>query len=158
METHERLMGLDLPHGGHLSHGYQTPSKKISFVSKYFETLPYRLVVLSGYIDYVRLEEQAVVYRPKVFVVGVSAYSRLIDYRRMREICDKVNAYLLADIAHIAGMIAAKVIPGPFGVADIVTTTSHNSLRVPRGAHIFFRRGFRRTDPKTLQDDMNKQE
>ena len=147
-------MGLDLPHGGHLSHGYQTPSKKISFVSKYFETLPYRLDEQTGYIDYDRLEELAVVYRPKVIVAGASAYSRLIDYRRMREICDKVNAYLLADIAHIAGMIAAKVIPGPFGVADIVTTTSHKSLRGPRGALIFYRRGVRRTDPKTKQDEM----
>ncbi|PHH71933.1 hypothetical protein CDD83_5066 [Cordyceps sp. RAO-2017] len=97
METHDRLMGLDLPHGGHLSHGYQTPTKKISFISKYFETLPYRLDESTGLIDYDKLEEMALVYRPKIIVAGASAYSRLIDYKRMREICDKANAYLLAD-------------------------------------------------------------
>jgi glycine hydroxymethyltransferase len=152
MNTHDRLMGLDLPHGGHLSHGYQTPTKKISAISKYFETLPYRLDETTGYIDYDKLEEMASIYRPKVIVAGASAYSRLIDYQRMREICDKVNAYLLADIAHISGLVAAKVIPGPFAHADIVTTTSHKSLRGPRGAMIFFRKGVRRQNPKTKED------
>jgi glycine hydroxymethyltransferase len=145
METDDRMMGLDLPHGGHLSHGYQTPTKKISFISKYFQTVPYRLDEKTGYIDYDKLEEFATIYRPKIIVAGASAYSRLIDYARMRAICDKVNAYLLADIAHISGLVAAKVMPGPFAFADIVTTTSHKSLRGPRGAMIFFRRGVRRT-------------
>ena len=154
MDTHDRLMGLDLPHGGHLSHGYQTPTKKISFISKYFETLPYRLDERTGYIDYNKLEEMALLYRPKIIVAGASAYSRFIDYKRMREICDKANAYLLADMAHISGMVAAKVIPSPFGFADIVTTTSHKSLRGPRGAIIFYRRGVRRTNPKTKQDEL----
>jgi glycine hydroxymethyltransferase len=148
MDTHDRLMGLDLPHGGHLSHGYQTPTKKISMISKYFETLPYRLDESTGYIDYNKLEEMAVLYRPKIIVAGASAYSRFIDYARMREICDKTNSYLLADIAHISGMVAAKVIPSPFGFADIVTTTTHKSLRGPRGAMIFFRRGVRRRNAK----------
>jgi glycine hydroxymethyltransferase len=154
MDTHDRLMGLDLPHGGHLSHGYQTPTKKISFISKYFETLPYRLDESTGYIDYDKLEEMATSYRPKIIVAGASAYSRTIDYGRLRAICDKINAYLMADIAHISGMVAAKVIPGPFSFADIVTTTSHKSLRGPRGALIFFRRGVRRTNPKTKVDEM----
>jgi glycine hydroxymethyltransferase len=154
METHDRLMGLDLPHGGHLSHGYQTPTKKISFISKYFETVPYRLNEETGYIDYDKLEELASIYRPKIIVAGASAYSRLIDYARMREICDKVNAYLVADIAHISGMVAAKVLPGPFSHADVVTTTSHKSLRGPRGALIFFRRGVRRTHPKTGAEEL----
>ncbi len=154
METHDRLMGLDLPHGGHLSHGYQTPTKKISFVSKYFETLPYRLDEQTGYIDYNKMEDLAMLYRPKIIVAGASAYSRFIDYKRMRETCDKVNAYLLADIAHISGMVAAKVVPSPFAFADIVTTTSHKSLRGPRGALIFFRRGVRRTNPKTKAEEM----
>ncbi len=153
MNTHDRLMGLDLPHGGHLSHGYQTPTKKISFISKYFETLPYRLDEATGYIDYDKLEELALVYRPKIIVAGASAYSRLIDYGRMRAICDKVNAYLLADIAHLSGMIAAKTIPSPFGFADVVTTTSHKSLRGPRGAMIFFRRGVRRVNAKTKEEE-----
>ena len=154
MNTHDRLMGLDLPHGGHLSHGYQTPTKKISAVSKYFETFPYRLDESTGYIDYNKLEENASLYRPKIIVAGASAYSRLIDYQRMREICDKVGAYLLADIAHISGMVAAKVLPGPFGFADIVTTTSHKSLRGPRGAMIFYRKGVRRQNPKTKEDEL----
>lgn len=154
MNTHDRLMGLDLPHGGHLSHGYQTPTKKISFISKYFETLPYRLDEKTGLIDYEKMEELAMLYRPKIIIAGASAYSRFIDYKRMREICDKANAYLLADMAHISGLVAAKVMPGPFGYADIVTTTSHKSLRGPRGAMIFFRRGVRRTNPKTKEDEM----
>ncbi|KAK4642787.1 Cytochrome B translational activator protein cbs2 [Podospora bellae-mahoneyi] len=154
METHDRLMGLDLPHGGHLSHGYQTPTKKISFISKYFETVPYRLDESTGLIDYDKLEELATIYRPKVIVAGASAYSRQIDYARMRDIADKVKAYLVADMAHISGLVAAKVMPGPFGYADIVTTTSHKSLRGPRGALIFFRRGVRKVNPKTGAEEL----
>ncbi|KAH6610984.1 SHMT-domain-containing protein, partial [Trichoderma cornu-damae] len=154
MDTHDRLMGLDLPHGGHLSHGYQTPTKKISAVSKYFETLPYHLDERTGYIDYDHLEKLASIYRPKIIVAGTSAYSRLIDYKRIRAICDKVNAYMVADMAHISGLVAANVLPGPFPFADIVTTTSHKSLRGPRGALIFFRKGVRRQNPKTKEDEM----
>ncbi|KAK0669881.1 serine hydroxymethyltransferase-domain-containing protein [Cercophora samala] len=154
METHDRLMGLDLPHGGHLSHGYQTPTKKISFISKYFETVPYRLDESTGLIDYDKLEELATIYRPKVIVAGASAYSRQIDYARMRDIADKVKAYLVADMAHISGLVAAKVMPGPFGYADVVTTTSHKSLRGPRGALIFFRRGVRKVNPKTGAEEL----
>ncbi|KAL5604299.1 hypothetical protein BROUX41_002272 [Berkeleyomyces rouxiae] len=153
LNTHDRLMGLDLPHGGHLSHGYQTPTKKISAVSKYFETFPYRLNEETGQIDYDQLEKNAILYRPKIIVAGASAYSRLIDYKRMREICDKAGAYLMADIAHISGMLAAGVMPGPFDVADIVTTTTHKSLRGPRGAMIFFRKGVRRENPKTKKPE-----
>jgi glycine hydroxymethyltransferase len=149
MRPHERLMGLDLPHGGHLSHGYQTAAKKISAVSTYFETFPYRVNTETGIIDYDRLEENALMYRPKVLVAGTSAYCRLIDYARMREIADKVGAYLMVDMAHISGLIAAEVIPSPFLHADIVTTTTHKSLRGPRGAMIFFRKGVRSTDAKT---------
>lgn len=141
MPPHGRLMGLDLPHGGHLSHGYQIPGKKISAVSTYFETMPYRVDLETGLIDYDRLEENAELFRPKVLVAGTSAYCRLIDYKRMREIADKVGAYLVVDMAHISGLIAAGVIPSPFEYADIVTTTTHKSLRGPRGAMIFFRKG-----------------
>lgn len=149
MRPHERLMGLDLPHGGHLSHGYQTAQRKISAVSTYFETFPYRVNVETGIIDYEQLEQNALMYRPKVLVAGTSAYCRLIDYKRMREIADKVGCYLVVDMAHISGLIAAGVIPSPFEYADIVTTTTHKSLRGPRGAMIFFRKGVRGTDPKT---------
>ncbi|KAK9456136.1 serine hydroxymethyltransferase [Dipodascopsis uninucleata] len=154
MRPHERLMGLDLPHGGHLSHGYQTDSKKISAVSTYFETMPYRVDIETGIIDYDMLEKTAILYRPKVIVAGTSAYCRLIDYKRFREIADKVGAYLVVDMAHISGLIAAQVIPSPFDYADVVTTTTHKSLRGPRGAMIFFRRGVRSVNPKTGKETM----
>ncbi|EEH22445.1 hypothetical protein PABG_04656 [Paracoccidioides brasiliensis Pb03] len=148
LNTHDRIMGLDLPHGGHLSHGYQTPTKKISAVSKYFETLPYQLDESTGLIDYDKLAELALLYRPKLLIAGTSAYSRLIDYSRMRQIADSVGAYLLTDMAHISGLVAAGVIPSPFTYSDVVTTTTHKTLRGPRGAMIFFRKGVRRTDSK----------
>ncbi|KAL1854124.1 Serine hydroxymethyltransferase, cytosolic [Paecilomyces lecythidis] len=154
MRPHDRLMGLDLPHGGHLSHGYQTPQKKISAVSTYFETFPYRVNLETGIIDYDTLEANAQLYRPKCLVAGTSAYCRLIDYARMRKIADSVGAYLIVDMAHISGLIAAGVIPSPFEYADVVTTTTHKSLRGPRGAMIFFRKGVRSTDPKTGKDIM----
>ena len=91
-------------------------------------------------------------YRPKVLVAGTSAYCRLIDYKRMREIADLVGAYLVVDMAHISGLVAAGVIPSPFEHADIVTTTTHKSLRGPRGAMIFFRKGVRKTDIKAGKD------
>lgn len=146
LNTHDRLMGLDLPHGGHLSHGYQTATKKISAISKYFETVPYRLDEQTGVIDYAKLEDLASLYHPKLLIAGTSAYSRLIDYERMRKIADSVGAYLLSDMAHISGLVAGGVIPSPFDYSDIVTTTTHKSLRGPRGAMIFFRKGIRRTD------------
>jgi len=148
MRPHERLMGLDLPHGGHLSHGYQTPTKKISAVSTYFETFPYRVNLETGIIDYETLEENALMYRPKVLVAGTSAYCREIDYKRMREIADLAGCYLMVDMAHISGLVAAGVMDSPFDYADIVTTTTHKSLRGPRGAMIFFRKGVRSTDHK----------
>ncbi|KAL8866741.1 MAG: hypothetical protein Q9174_006111, partial [Haloplaca sp. 1 TL-2023] len=148
LNSHDRIMGLDLPHGGHLSHGYQTPTKKISAISKYFETLPYRLNESTGLIDYNKLEELAMLYRPRIIIAGTSAYSRLIEYDRMRAIADKVGAYLLSDMAHISGLVAGGVIPSPFSHSDVVTTTTHKSLRGPRGAMIFFRKGVRRTDKK----------
>jgi glycine hydroxymethyltransferase len=118
-------------------------------VSTYFETFPYRVDLETGIIDYETLLSNALMYRPKVLVAGTSAYCRLIDYKRMREIADAVGAYLVVDMAHISGLIAAGVIPSPFEYADIVTTTTHKSLRGPRGAMIFFRKGVRKSDPKT---------
>jgi glycine hydroxymethyltransferase len=143
LETHDRILSLDLPHGGHLSHGFQTPTKKISMVSRYFESMPYRLNEETGQIDYDEMERSALLFRPKLIVAGASAYSRLIDYERIRQIADKVGAYVLADMAHISGLVAAKVIPSCFPYADVVTTTTHKSLRGPRGAMIFYRKGQR---------------
>ena len=148
LKPHDRIMGLDLPHGGHLSHGFQTPTKKISMVSLYFETMPYRLDEATGYIDYDALEANALLFRPKLIIAGTSAYARHIDYPRMRAICDKVGAYLMADMAHISGLVAAGVVPTPFDHADVITTTTHKSLRGPRGAMIFFRKGVRSVNKK----------
>ncbi|XP_015065737.1 serine hydroxymethyltransferase, mitochondrial [Solanum pennellii] len=141
LKPHERIMALDLPHGGHLSHGYQTDTKKISAVSIFFETMPYRLDESTGYIDYDQLEKSATLFRPKLIVAGASAYARLYDYDRIRKVCNKQKAILLADMAHISGLVAAGVIPSPFDYADVVTTTTHKSLRGPRGAMIFYRKG-----------------
>ncbi|XP_057533875.1 serine hydroxymethyltransferase 2, mitochondrial [Amaranthus tricolor] len=148
LKPHERIMALDLPHGGHLSHGYQTDTKKISAVSIFFETMPYRLDENTGYIDYDQLEKSAALFRPKLIVAGASAYARLYDYARIRKVCNKQKAILLADMAHISGLVAAGVIPSPFEYADIVTTTTHKSLRGPRGAMIFFRKGVKEINKK----------
>lgn len=148
LEVGDRIMGLDLPHGGHLSHGYQTNTTKISYISKYFQTMPYRLNEGTGIIDYDTLEKNAQLFRPKVIVAGASAYSRVIDYKRMRQIADKVGAYLLSDMAHISGLVSAGVTDSPFPYSDIVTTTTHKSLRGPRGAMIFFRKGIRKVTKK----------
>ena len=129
-------------------------SIRISAVSTYFETFPYRVNLETGIIDYDMLEHNAELYRPKCIVAGTSAYCRLIDYERMRKIADKVGAYLIVDMAHISGLISAGVIPSPFEHADVVTTTTHKSLRGPRGAMIFFRKGVRSTNPKTGEDTM----
>ena len=127
---------------------------RISAVSTYFETLPFRVNLETGIIDYDQLEQNAQLYRPKILVVGTSAYCRLIDYARMRKIADSVGAYLVVDMAHISGLIAAGVIPSPFEHAHIVTTTTHKSLRGPRGAMIFFRKGVRSRDPKTGKETL----
>lgn len=119
---------------------------RISAVSTYFETFPYRVNLETGIIDYDQLEQNALMYRPKVIVAGTSAYCREMDYKRFREICDKVGCYMMVDMAHISGLVAAKVMDSPFEYADIVTTTTHKSLRGPRGAMIFFRRGVRKTE------------
>ena len=113
-------------------------------MSIYFEVLPYRLDESTGLIDYDALARNATLYRPKLLVTGASAYPRHIDYARMREIADINHSLLLVDMAHISGLVAAGVMPSPFAYADIVTTTTHKSLRGPRGAMIFYRKGMRR--------------
>ncbi|KAF1792403.1 S-adenosyl-L-methionine-dependent methyltransferase [Phytophthora cactorum] len=154
LAPHDRIMALDLPHGGHLSHGYQLGRKKISATSIFFESMPYRLDESTGLIDYDGLEKTAALFRPKLIVAGTSAYSRHIDYARMREICDQQDAVLLADMAHISGLVAAGVVPSPFEYADVVTTTTHKSLRGPRGAMIFYRKGVHHVDKKSGKEIM----
>lgn len=102
--------------------------------------MPYRLDESTGLIDYDRLESTAALFRPKLIVAGASAYTRHYDYPRMRAIADKSKAWLLADMAHISGLVAAGLVPSPFEHADVVTTTTHKSLRGPRGAMIFYRK------------------
>ena len=142
-------MGLDLPDGGHLSHGYATPTKKISATSVFFETMPYKVDPKTGLIDYDDLAKTSKLFRPKIIVAGVSCYSRNLDYARFRSICDEIDAVLLADMAHVSGLVAANVVANPFDYADIVTSTTHKSLRGPRAALIFFRRGLKKKQPPT---------
>jgi glycine hydroxymethyltransferase len=143
---HGRFMGLNLPDGGHLSHGFYIPNKKISATSMFFESLPYSLNPETGLIDYDKLHESAKLFRPQLIVAGTSCYSRNLDYKRFRQICDDVGAILMSDMAHISGLVAAKAVPDPFEYSDIVTTTTHKSLRGPRAALVFFRKGVKEVD------------
>ncbi|KAH7671129.1 glycine hydroxymethyltransferase protein [Dioscorea alata] len=138
----DRIMGLDSPSGGHVSHGYYTPSgKKISAASIFFENLSYKVNPMTGYIDYDKLEERAVDFHPKILICGGSSYPREWDYARLRQVADKCGAVLMCDMAHISGLVAAKECLSPFDYCDIVTSTTHKSLRGPRGGIIFFKRG-----------------
>lgn len=126
----DTVMGMNLDHGGHLTHG-----SPVNFSGLYFNIVPYG-VNDEGYIDYDELERIAVEAKPKLIVAGASAYARTIDFKRFRQVADKAGAYLMVDMAHIAGLVAAGLHPSPIPYADVVTTTTHKTLRGPRGGMI----------------------
>jgi glycine hydroxymethyltransferase len=127
----DTILGLSLADGGHLTHG-----AKPNFSGKIYNAVQYGLHPKTGLIDYDQVETLALKHKPKIIVAGFSAYSRIMDWDRFREIADKVNAYLFVDMAHVAGLVAAGLYPNPVPVADIVTSTTHKSLRGPRGGII----------------------
>ena len=139
LEPNDRIMGLDLPSGGHLTHGFYTHKKKISATSVFYQSLPY-YVNSEGYIDYDRLEQDATSFKPKLIICGYSAYSRDLDYKRFKKIADINNSYLLCDMAHYSGLVAAQECSNPFLYADIVTSTTHKTLAGPRAGMIFYKK------------------
>jgi glycine hydroxymethyltransferase len=127
----DTILGMNLAHGGHLTHG-----SPVNMSGKYFNIVPYGVKSDDGRIDYDELRRLAIESRPKIIVAGASAYSRIIDFKKFREIADEVGAYLMVDMAHIAGLVAAGLHPNPVEYADFVTTTTHKTLRGPRGGMI----------------------
>ncbi len=127
----DTILGMSLAHGGHLTHG-----ASVSFSGRVYNAVQYGLNPETGEIDYAEVERLADEHKPKMIVAGFSAYSRVVDWQRFRTIADKVGAYLFVDMAHIAGLVAAGVYPSPVGIADVVTTTTHKTLRGPRGGLI----------------------
>ena len=131
LEPGDTVMSMSLDHGGHLSHG-----SPVNFSGRYFKIVSYGVDPATGCIDYDKMEEIAMECKPKLLISGASAYARKIDFKRIREICDKCGAYMMVDIAHIAGLVAAGVHESPMPYADVVTTTTHKTLRGPRGGLI----------------------
>jgi len=134
LQPGDTILGMSLAHGGHLTHG-----AKVNFSGKIFNAVQYGLNSDTGAIDYDEMEALALEHKPKMVVGGFSAYSRIVDWSRMREIADKVGAYLFVDIAHVAGLIAVGLYPNPVHIADITTSTTHKTLRGPRGGLILAR-------------------
>lgn len=131
LQAGDTVLGMSLAHGGHLTHG-----SKVSFSGKLFNSIQYGLNEETGEIDYEQVEALALEHKPKMIIAGFSAYSRVVDWQRFRDIADKVGAYLMVDMAHVAGLIAAGVYPNPVGIADVTTSTTHKTLRGPRGGII----------------------
>jgi glycine hydroxymethyltransferase len=131
-----------------LTHGYMTKQKRVSATSVFWESMPYRLDEVTGLIDYEKLESSAMTFLPKLIIAGFSAYSRKLDYGRIRAVCDKVDAIMMTDMAHVGGLVAAGNYPSPFELSDVVTTTTHKTLRGPRAGLIFYRKGEKGFDKK----------
>lgn len=141
----DTVMGMDLTHGGHLTHG-----SPVNFSGKYFRIVPYGVSKETERIDYDEMEKIALKEKPKMIVSGASAYPRIIDFKRIREICDKVGALMTVDIAHIAGLVAAGLHPSPVPYADFVTTTTHKTLRGPRGGVIMCKEQYAKAIDKAV--------
>lgn len=141
----DTIMGLSLAHGGHLTHG-----AKITVSGKYFNAVSYGVNKDSCLIDYDEMERVALEVKPKLIVSGASAYPRVIDFKRIREICDKVGAYMMVDIAHIAGLVCTGLHPSPVPYADFVTTTTHKTLRGPRGGLILCKEQYAKAIDKAV--------
>lgn len=145
LQPGDTVMGMNLAHGGHLSHG-----SPVNISGKYFNIVPYGVSREEQVIDYDEMEKIALECRPKLIVSGASAYPRVIDFKRIREICDKVGALMMVDIAHIAGLVAAGLHPSPVPYADFVTTTTHKTLRGPRGGVIMCKEEFGKAIDKAV--------
>ena len=141
----DTVMGMNLAHGGHLTHG-----SPVNFSGTYFNIVPYGVSRDTETIDYDEMEKIALECKPKMIVSGASAYPRIIDFKRIREICDKVGAYMFVDIAHIAGLVAAGLHPSPVPYADFVTTTTHKTLRGPRGGVIMCKEQYAKAIDKAV--------
>ncbi len=134
MDPGDTLLGMSLPHGGHLTHG-----AKVNFSGKLFNVYQYGIDENTGEIDYAAMAALAREHKPKVIVAGFSAYSRVVDWQRFRDVADEVDAFFMVDMAHVAGLIAAGFYPNPVPIADVTTTTTHKTLRGPRGGLILAR-------------------
>ena len=134
LEPGDTILGMSLAHGGHLTHG-----ASVNFSGKMYNAIQYELDTATGIIDYDAMEALALEHKPKMIIAGFSAYSQILDFARFREVADKVGAYLFVDMAHVAGLVAAGVYPNPVPYADVVTTTTHKTLRGPRGGLILAR-------------------
>ncbi|EKE22712.1 MAG: hypothetical protein ACD_6C00748G0003, partial [uncultured bacterium] len=144
LEPGDKILGMNLSDGGHLTHG-----SPVNFSGKLYNFVSYG-VNAEGWIDYDQLREMAITEKPKMIVSGASAYSRTIDFPRIREICDEVGALMMVDMAHIAGLVAAGIHPSPVPFADFVTTTTHKTLRGPRGGAILCKEEFAKAVDKTI--------
>ncbi|MFA6432773.1 MAG: serine hydroxymethyltransferase [Candidatus Paceibacterota bacterium] len=138
-----KIMGMSLDHGGHLTHGH-----KVSFTGKIWTQVPYGIDPVTETINYDQILEQAINEKPNIIVAGYTAYPRFIDWQKLRGIADSAGAILMVDMSHIAGLVAGGIYPSPFAYADVVTTTTHKTLRGPRGAMIFVKKDSRELDKK----------
>lgn len=145
LQPGDTILGMSLDHGGHLTHG-----SPVNFSGKTYHFVSYGVSKETGYIDYEQVREQALKHKPKMIVAGYSAYTRILDFEKFRQIADEVGAYLMVDIAHIAGLVATGVHPSPVPMADFVTTTTHKTLRGPRGGMIMCKEQYAKQIDKAI--------